>query len=163
MEVGLDMATKRQKENLEALLASWVYVAIAEEWSTSDVLSRVAMDWRGAVPVGARGFDVTGYNNWLGWCLGLVGIGSNVELMDKQRENDAALLAWASVDIPGDSISGALIRELADEILSGVSYRRVEASVEELIFGAAASSIDGSGAVAVARMSVALGGSRGLV
>lgn len=136
------MTNKKQRAELEAALGSWLFDGIANEWTTTEILSAVANDWQKAVgtytPASLR--DLT---SWQGTVLGLVGVGTGAELADKQREADAALLLWSSADMPEHSAVGALIRELADEILQGTAKRRGESgiAVQEAIFESVPSTV----------------------
>lgn len=114
---------KKQRKELESALASWVFEGIADEWTTEEILSAVAKDWQKVVgtytPAALRDFV-----SWQATVLDLIGVGTNREAADKQRQADAGLILWSTADMPEHSVVRALVTELADEMLRGVSTRR---------------------------------------
>ena len=122
------MTTKKQRAELESALTEWLFEGIADEWTTAEILLAVTKDWRNIVGGGsitnARGADLEGLAKWQATVLDLVGVGTNREAADKQRQADAGLILWSTADMPEHSVVRALVQELADEVLRGVSTRR---------------------------------------
>lgn len=136
------MTTKKQRAELETALGEWVFDGIANEWSTTEILVQVAKDWRKVVGAGkatsTTGADLKGLSEWQGTVLDLLGVGTGREAADKQRQADAGLILWSTADMPEHSVVRALVQELAEEILSGVSTRRgvdVDAVEPAITFG----------------------------
>ena len=117
------MTTKKQQAELESALVGWLFEGIADEWTTVEILAAVAKDWNKVVgaytPAALKGLV-----EWQGTVLELVGVGTNREAMDKQRQADAGLVLWSTADMPEHSVVRALVQELAQEMLAGVSTRR---------------------------------------
>lgn len=117
------MTTKKQYAELESALSEWIFEGIADEWTTVEILEAAAKDWNKVVgaytPAALKGLV-----EWQGTVLGLAGVGTGREAMDKQRQADAGLVLWSTADMPEHSVVRALVQELADEILRGVSTRR---------------------------------------
>lgn len=122
------MTTKKQRAELESALAKWVFEGIAEEWSTSEILSAVATDWHKVVgtytPASLR--ELT---SWQGQVLDLVGLGLGWEIRADQKVKDAGLLMKAIEGAGQDSIIGALVVEVAEDILRGSSVSRTDLAV----------------------------------
>ena len=122
------MATKKQRAELEKALSSWVFEGIASEWSTAEILHRVAQDWQKAVgtytPASLR--ELT---SWQGQVLDLVGLGQGWEIRADQKVKDAALLMKAIQGAGEESIIGALVVSIAEDILRGSSVSRADLAV----------------------------------
>ena len=117
------MTNKKQRTELESALAGWLFEGIADEWTTAELLEAVSKDWDRVVgaytPAALRDFVA-----WQATVLDLVGVGTGREAADKQRQADAGLILWSTADMPEHSVVRALVQELADEVLRGVSTRR---------------------------------------
>lgn len=126
------MTTKKQRAELESALSSWVFEGIASEWSTAEILHRTAQDWQKVVgtytPASLR--ELT---SWQGQVLDLVGLGQGWEIRADQKVKDAALLMKAIQGAGEESIIGALVVSIAEDILRGSSVSRADLAVSSVL------------------------------
>lgn len=73
------MVTKKQKAELEKALGTWIFDSIWSDWSTKEILSAVAKDWRTVVGTS----NLRGLPEWSADVLELCGLGVRWEVRQR--------------------------------------------------------------------------------
>jgi cell wall-associated NlpC family hydrolase len=116
------VSTKKQRKELEDRLNEWVFTAIDEMWSTSDILTTVGKDWSNIVGATSRGVDIKGLAEWQGKVLELAGVGTNPEVAASVTQSVltevVGAVQEAFEEFPADTVTRAIGDSVVEKLLT---------------------------------------------